>query len=80
MLRNILYQAALVLVAHNPEFKALHQYLKTRRKNPLKPKQSLVVIACKLLRVMFTLARKGRLYDPEKVLGTYRQQQLRAAA
>jgi len=80
MLRNILYRAALVMVAHNPEFKALHQHFKTRQKNPLKGKQALVVIACKLLRVMFTLARENRLYDPEKVLGEYRQQQLKIAA
>ncbi len=78
-LRNILYQAALVLVAKNPQFKALYHYLKTRRKNPLKGKQALVVIACKLLRVMFTLVKEKRLYDPKKVLGAYRQQQLRNA-
>ena len=80
MLRNILYRAALVMVAHNPEFKALHQHFKTRQQNPLKGKQSLVVIACKLLRVMFTLARENRIYDPEKVLGAYWQQQLKIAA
>ncbi|MCS5697409.1 IS110 family transposase, partial [Desulfofundulus thermocisternus] len=43
-----------------------------------KSKQALVVIACKLLRVMFTLAKEKRLYDPEKVLGSYRRQQLAA--
>lgn len=79
-LRCILYQASLILVAKNPEFKALYRYLKTRRKNPLKGKQALMVIACKLLRVMFTLVKKNRLYDPEKVLGIYRQQQLKHAA
>lgn len=79
-LRNLLYQAALTLVAKNPQFKALYQHLRTRRENPLKGKQALVVIACKLLRVMFTLAKENRLYDPEKVLGAYRQQQLKCAA
>jgi len=29
---------------------------------------------------MFSLAKENRLYDPEKVLGAYRQQQLRKAA
>jgi len=78
-LRNLLYQASLSLVAKNPQFKALYQHLRTRRENPLKGKQALVVIACKLLRVMFTLVKENRLYDPEKVLGAYRQQQLKYA-
>jgi len=79
-LRCTLYQASLVLVAKNPEFKALYQYLKTRRENPLKGKQALVVICCKLLRVMFTLVKENRLYDPDKALGNYRVQQLKLAA
>lgn len=79
-LRCILYQAALILVATNPEFKALYRHLKNRRENPLKGKQALVVIACKLLRVMFTLVKENRLYDPEKALGAYRERQLRHAA
>jgi transposase len=79
-LRCVLYQASLALVAQNPEFKALYQYLKTRRENPLKSKQALVVISCKLLRVMFALIKENRLYDPEKALGIYREQQLKHAA
>ena len=79
-LRNILYQASLNIVVHNPEFKALHHHFKTRRQNPLKPKQSLIAIACKLLRVMFALAQKNCSYDPEKALGIYRQQQLELVA
>jgi hypothetical protein len=67
-------------VAKNPEFKALYRYLKTRRENPLKSQQALVAIACKLLQVMFTLVKENRLYDPERVLGAYRQQQLKHAA
>lgn len=59
-LRCILYQASLTLVVTNPEFKALYRYLKTRRENPLKGKQALVVICCKLLRVMFTLAKENQ--------------------
>lgn len=57
-LRNILYQASLVLVSKNPEFKALYRYFRRRRDNPLKGAQALVVIACKLLRVMFCLVKK----------------------
>lgn len=68
-MRNLLYQASLALVAKNPQFKALYQYLRNRQENPLKGKQALVVIACKLLRAMFALIKENRLYDPEKSFG-----------
>ena len=35
-LRYVLYEAALSLVGRNPEFKAIHEYYRTRRENPLK--------------------------------------------
>lgn len=79
-LRSILYQAAVVLVAKNKEFGALYRYLRTRRENPLAGPQALVVVACKLLRVIFALVKKREMYDPQKVLGSYRRQQIEAAA
>lgn len=77
-LRSILYQASLVLVAKNKEFKALYKYFLTRPANPLK--KALVAIALKLLRVMFTMVKKKVEYDPAKVLGIYRSRQLGQAA
>lgn len=79
-LRNLLYQASLVLVAKNKEFKALYHYLLTRSENPLHKKQALIAVSLKLLRVMFTLGRKKRFYDPQKALGNYRMAQLQQAA
>lgn len=79
-LRCLLYQAAMTLVAKNSEFKALFCHLKSRTQNPLKGKQALVAIACKLLRVLFTLARKHRFYDSALVLGEFRTTQLGLAA
>ncbi len=79
-LRCLLYQAALTLVAKNAQFKVLYQYLKTRDRNRLSGKQALVAVACKLMRVLFTLARERCLYDPAKVLGEYRTNQLGLAA
>lgn len=79
-LRNLLYQASLVLVAKNKEFRALYHYLLTRPENPLRKKQVLVAISLKLLRVMFTLGWERRLYDPQKALGNYRLGQLQQAA
>lgn len=49
--------------------KELHVYYTTRRQNPLKKMQSLIVIACKILRVIFTILTKGVAYDPKKLLG-----------
>lgn len=44
-------------------------YYTTRKVNPLKKMQSLIVIACKILRVIYTILTKGTTYDPNKMLG-----------
>ena len=67
-LRYWLFQAARSAVTHAEEFRQLHEYYTTRPDNPLKKMQSLIVIACKILRVIFTLLRTGRKYDPERML------------
>ena len=67
-LRYWLFQGAKSAVAHADEFRQLHEYYTTREDNPLKKMQSLIVIACKLLRVVFTMLRTGTKYDPEKLL------------
>ena len=68
-LRYWLFQAAKSAVAHSEEFKELHIYYTTRQDNPLKKMQSLIVIACKILRVIFTILTNGTTYDPKKLLG-----------
>ncbi|OYD08085.1 transposase [Paludifilum halophilum] len=67
-LRSLLFQCTLILVAKNPEFKALHRNWTTRRENPLKKKQSLVALCGKLIRVLFALSRKQTPYDGAKML------------
>lgn len=67
-LRYWLFQAAKSAVAHSEAFMKLHVYYTTRPDNPLKKLQSLIVIACKILRVIFTILRTGQKYDPEKML------------
>ena len=67
-LRYWLFQAARSAVSHAEEFKTLHEYYTTRPDNPLKKMQSLIVIACKILRVIFTILRTGQKYDPTKML------------
>ena len=66
-LRYWLFQAAKSAVAHAKEFKELHMYYTTRADNPLKKMQSLIVIACKLLRIMYTILKNGTVYDPRKM-------------
>ena len=57
-LRYWLFQAAKSAVAHAEEFKELHIYYTTRPDNPLKKMQSLIVIACKILRVIYAILKK----------------------
>lgn len=67
-LRYWLFQAAKSAVVHADEFRQLHAYYTTRANNPLKKMQSLIVIACKMLRVIYTILKTGTTYDPEKML------------
>jgi transposase len=77
-LRSLLYQMAFTMVAKNKEMKELHQYLTSRSKNPLKKKQSLVVISKKIITVIYSLLKKQATYDPALVLGTVRREMMAA--
>jgi len=77
-LRGLLYQMAFTMVRCNPEMKALHQYFTSRSKNPLKKKQSLVVISKKVITVIYTLLKKSKFYDPTKALGSVRREMMEA--
>jgi transposase len=78
-LRSILYQMAFTVVGNNPEMKALHNYLTSRQKNPLKKKQSLVVISKKIITVIYSLLKNQATYRSELVLGTVRKEMMLAA-
>lgn len=79
-LRNVLYQMSLTMVATNKEMKELYHYLKTREKDPLRKMQALIVVSKKILTLIHALAKKKESYDPEKVFGHIRREQLKAAA
>ena len=79
-LRYWLFQAGKSVVAHSEEFKELHAYYTTRVENPLKKMQSLIVIACKLLRIIYTMLKTGVVYDPKKMLMDIRRQEKQEAA
>lgn len=78
-LRYHLYQAALVLIGQNDEFRKVYDYYRTREDNPLKKMQALMAVACKLLRVLYAMATKGIKYDPGKLLGDIHRPQKKAA-
>ncbi|MDE6974126.1 MAG: IS110 family transposase [Lachnospiraceae bacterium] len=79
-LRYWLFQAAKSAVAHAGEFKELHIYYTARADNPLKKMQSLIVIACKLLRIIYAILKKGTVYDPKKMLMDIRRPEKKEAA
>lgn len=72
-LRYWLFQAAKSAVSHAWEFKELHEYYTTRTDNPLKKMQSLIAIACKILRIIYMILNTGKSYDPEKMLRDIRR-------
>lgn len=79
-LRRLLFQAVMPLVANNAEFADIHRYYTTRNVNPLKKKQSIIALSCKLIRVIYALVTKGVDYDPEKLVrDIHRPTQLVAA-
>ena len=78
-LRYWLFLAARSAVVHAGEFKVLHEYYTTRAENPLKRMQSLIVIACKILRIIYAILKTGTRYDPEKMLRDIKRPQEKAA-
>ena len=66
-LRALLFKCIMPLVAKNQEFKELHRYYTTRVENPLKKKQSLIALCCKLIRVLFAIGKKQMAYDGSKL-------------
>ncbi|MBQ8054023.1 MAG: IS110 family transposase [Lachnospiraceae bacterium] len=72
-LRYVLYEAAVSVVSHSPEFRSIHQYYTTRDKNPLKKMQSMIAVACKLIRIFYVILKNGIRYDAAKMMGDIRR-------
>lgn len=71
-LRYLLFEAAISVVGKNEEFRQIHEYYTTRDKNPLKKMQSLMAVACKLIRIFHVILTRGVSYDASKMLGDIR--------
>ena len=72
-LRYVLYEAAVSVVSHSPEFRSIHRYYTTRDRNPLKKMQSLIAVACKLIRVFYLILQTGAAYKAEKMMEDIRR-------
>lgn len=67
-LRAVLFRVMMPLVRHNVAFKQLHHYYTTRTVNPLKKKQSIVVLCGKLIRILYALGTKLEPFCPERMV------------
>ena len=67
-LRALLFRVIMPLVSKNDEFKMLHEYYTSRKENPLKKKQSLILLCCKLIRIFFAIMNKQVEYNPQKLI------------
>jgi transposase len=79
-LRHMLYLAGEVGCMHNSEMNGFYRYFRDRKNNPLNGHQAFVATGLKVMRILFHLAKTGQRYNPDKALGTVRQQQIADAA
>lgn len=79
-LRAMLFLTIMPLVSKNAEFRELHRYYITREQNPLKKKQSLILLCCKLIRIFYALLTKEIAYDPQKMLSDIKRSLSQKAA
>ncbi|WP_350345112.1 IS110 family transposase [Proteinivorax tanatarense] len=79
-LRAILFQATMPLVGKNKEFGSIHHYYTTRVHNPLKKKQSIIAICCKLIRVLFAILTKNEEYSAQRLIADIKRPSIQLAA
>jgi len=72
-LRKLLFQVVLPLIAKNREFGEIYDYYHNRLQNPLKGRQAMIAVSCKLIRIFFAILKKGMDYDAEKMLKDIRR-------
>ena len=79
--RKIIYQVVLPLIRINQEFGSIYDYYRKRIKNPLKGRQAMIAVGCKLIRVFFASMTKGVVYNGSKMIeDIHRPTQLPQAA
>lgn len=67
-LRSVLFKVIVPLVRHNIAFKHLHEYYTSRQRNPLRGKQSMVVLCGKLLKVLHGICKKKVHFNEQHMM------------
>ncbi|GEN85255.1 IS110 family transposase [Sporosarcina luteola] len=67
-LRALLFRVMVPMIRHNKAFRQLHEYYTTRTVNPLRKKQSIVVLCGKLLKVLHAMCTKHMGFDAEQMM------------
>ncbi|MFL0507610.1 IS110 family transposase [Ureibacillus sp. 179-F W5.1 NHS] len=67
-LRALLFRVMMPMIRHNEAFKKLHEYYTNRQVNPLRKKQSIVVLCGKLLKVLHGISTKYKAFDAQRMM------------
>lgn len=67
-LRALLFRVMMPMIRHNKAFRQLHEYYTTRQVNPLRKKQSIVVLCGKLLKVLHAICTKQMVFDADQMM------------
>lgn len=70
-LRSLLFRVMMPLIQHNSAFKQLHEYYTTRTVNPLRKKQSIIVLCGKLLKVLHALCKKKTMFNEHQMMNDF---------
>ncbi len=77
-LRSLLFRVMMPLIQHNSAFKKLHEYYTTRIVNPLRKKQSIVVLCGKLLKILHALCKKKVMFNEHQMMRDFASLQMAA--
>ncbi|HHY74363.1 MAG TPA: IS110 family transposase [Bacillus bacterium] len=67
-LRALLFRVMMPMIRHNEAFRKLHEYYTNRQVNPLRKKQSIVVLCGKLLKVLHGISTKHKTFDVQRMM------------
>lgn len=67
-LRALLFRVMIPMIRHNEAFRKLHEYYTTRPTNPLRKKQSIVVLCGKLLKILHAICTKHMAFDAQQMM------------
>lgn len=67
-LRALLFRVMMPMIRHNEAFRKLHEYYTSRQINPLRKKQSIVVLCGKLLKVLHGISTKHKAFDAQRMM------------